>query len=105
MFRAEGITILVSPPQAPGANAICERIGTLRREVFDRLLVVHEHHLRWLLIEYLRYYNSTRPHRAFGQLTPAQAETRPREPINLARHQICRKQVLGGLIHEYQIAA
>ena len=30
---AAGITILASPPQAPRANAICERvIGTLRRE-------------------------------------------------------------------------
>jgi transposase InsO family protein len=106
VFRAEGIRILVCPPQTPGANAICERIiGTLRREVFDRLVVVHEHHLRWLLIEYLRHYNSTRPHRALGQLAPAQAETRPPEPINLAEHQIRRKQVLGGLIHEYQIAA
>ena len=46
-----------------------------------------------------------RPHRALGQLAPAQAATRPPEPINLAEHQIRRKQVLGGLIHEYQIAA
>ena len=105
VFRAEGIRILVCPPQAPRANAICERIiGTLRREVFDRLLVIHEHHLRWLLIEYLRHYNTARPHRALGQLAPAQAETQPPEPINLAEHQIRRKQVLGGLIHEYQIA-
>ncbi len=106
VFRAEGIRILVCPPQAPRANAICERIiGTLRREVFGRLLVIHEHHLCWLLIEYLRHYNTARPHRALGQLAPAQAETRPPEPINLAEHQIRRKQVLGGLIHEYQIAA
>ena len=69
------------------------------------LLVVHEHHLRCLLIEYLRHYNTARPHRALGQLAPAQAETRPPEPIDLAEHQIRRKQVLGGLIHEYQIAA
>jgi len=27
------------------SNAICERIiGTLRRELFDRLLIVNEHH-------------------------------------------------------------
>jgi transposase len=33
VLQAEGITILASPPQAPRANAICERIiGTLRRE-------------------------------------------------------------------------
>jgi hypothetical protein len=58
-----------------------------------------------MLTEYLRHYNTARPHRALGQLAPAQAETRPPEQINLAEHEIRRKQVLGGLIHEYQIAA
>jgi len=34
VFTAEGIKILASPPQAPRANAICERIiGSLRREL------------------------------------------------------------------------
>jgi putative transposase len=47
VFTAEGIRILLSPPQAPRANAICERmIGTLRRELLDRLLIVNERHLR-----------------------------------------------------------
>jgi putative transposase len=105
VFQAEGITILASPPQAPRANAICERIiGTLRRELSDRMLIVNEHHLRQVLTEYLRHYNTARPHRALGQLAPAQADTRPPE-INLAEHRIRRKQVLGGLIHEYQITA
>jgi len=59
-------------------NAICERmIGTLRREVLDRLLIVNEHHLRWVPTEYLRHYNTARPHRSLGQLTPAQAGTCP----------------------------
>jgi putative transposase len=45
VFLADGIRILASPPQAPRANAICERIiGTLRREVLDQLLIVSEHH-------------------------------------------------------------
>jgi hypothetical protein len=57
-----------------------------------------------VLTEYLLHYNTARPHRALGQLTPAQAPTRPPE-INLAEHPIHRKQVLGGLTHEYQIAA
>jgi putative transposase len=105
VFIAEGIRILASPPQAPRANAICERIiGTLRRELFDRLLIVNERHLRRVLTEYLLHYNAGRPHSALGQLTPAQASTRPPE-INLAEHRIRRKQVLGGLTHEYQIAA
>jgi len=105
VFQAEGIRILTSPPQAPKANAICERmIGTLRRELFDRVLIVDERHLRRALVEYLRHYNTARPHRALGQLAPAQAGSRSPE-INLAHHRIRRKQVLGGLTHEYQIAA
>ena len=105
VFTAAGIRILASPPQAPRANAICERmIGTLRRELFDRSLIVNEHHLRQVLTEYLRHYNAARPHRALGQLAPAQAHARPPQ-INLAEHRIRRKQVLGGLTNEYQIAA
>ena len=87
VFTAEGIRILASPPQAPKANAICERIiGTLRRELLDRVLIVNEHDLRWALTEYLRHYNAARPHRSLGQLTPAQAETQPPQTINLAEH-------------------
>ncbi len=106
VLTAEGARILASPPQAPRANAICERmIGTLRREFLDRTLIVNEQHLRQVLTEYLRHYNNARPHRALGQLTPAQAGTCPPEPVNLAEHRIRRKRVLGGLTHEYYVAA
>ena len=54
---------------------------------------------------YLVHRNKARPHRALGQLTPAQAETGPPAPINLAEYRIRRKAILGGLTHEYQIAA
>ena len=87
-------------------KGICERmIGTLRREVLDRLLIISEHHLREVLTEYLEDYNTVRPHRGLGQLTPAQADTQPPEPVNVAGHPIRRKQVLGGLTHEYYVAA
>ena len=57
-----------------------------------------------MLTEYLRHYNTARPHRALDQLPPAQAHTPPPQ-INLAEHQIRRKQVLDGLMSQYQIAA
>jgi putative transposase len=38
-------------------------------------------------------------------LAPDQAGTLRPEPINLAEYRIRRKQVFGGLTHEYQIAA
>ena len=106
VFTAEGIRILAGPPQAPRANAICERIiGTLRRELLDRLLIVNEHHLRQVLTEHLLHYNTARPHRSLGQLTPAQTDSHPPDPVNLAEHRIRRKQILSGLTCEYYIAA
>jgi putative transposase len=57
VFTAVGIQTLTSPPQTPRANAICEPlIGTLRRELLDRLLIINEHHLRQVLAEYLQHY-------------------------------------------------
>ena len=47
VFEAEGIQILRSPVRAPRANAICERmIGTIRRELLDKILILHEEHAR-----------------------------------------------------------
>jgi hypothetical protein len=63
------------------------------------LLIVNERHLRQVLTEYLRHYNTTRPHRSLGQLTPAQADSHPPDPVNLAEHRIGRKQILGGLTY------
>jgi transposase InsO family protein len=76
-----------------------DRLGGLIREYAqvaqgDRVFGTHN----------LRHCNAARPHRALGQLAPAQAHARPPQ-INLAEHRIRRKQVLGGLTHEYQIAA
>ena len=101
-----GIRVIKSPPQAPRANAVCERmIGTLRRELLDRILIHGETHLRRVLNEYLTHYNTARPHRTLRQLSPHQTETAPPEPINIADYQLRRKPILGGLTNEYQIAA
>ena len=68
-----GVRTVLCNVRTPRMNAICERmIGTLRRELFDRLLIANERHLRRVLTDYLRHYNAARPHRALGQLAPAQ---------------------------------
>jgi hypothetical protein len=36
-------------------------IGTLRRELLDRILVVNERHLRRILTIYLHHFNTARP--------------------------------------------
>lgn len=80
-------------------------IGTLCRELLDRILIVNERHLRRILTAYLHHVNAARPHRALAQLLPAQAETQPSHVINLAGHQIRRRPILDGLTSEYHIAA
>jgi transposase len=92
--------------QAPRANAICERmIGTLRRELLDKILIVNERHLRRILTVYLHHFNTARPHRTLGQLAPVQAETQSPLMINLADHPVHRGPIVGGLTNEYHLAA
>jgi putative transposase len=76
VFTSAGIRILASTPQAPRANAICERmIGTLRREVLDRRLIVDEHHLRRVLPS--TYGTTTRPAHIFSRPAHTSSSRRP----------------------------
>ena len=88
-------------------NAICERlIGTLRRELLDRVLIVGETHLRAVLAEYQEHYNGARPHQGIDQRTPdGDPDSFHGTPAELDSRRICRKPVLNGLINEYQRAA
>jgi putative transposase len=99
VFAAEGIRVLRTPVRAPRANAYAERwVGTVRREVLDRMLIVGCRQLRWVLAEYVDHYNGHRPHRALGQAPPLE----PSVPVVLAPPgRVVRRDRLGGLIHEY----
>jgi transposase InsO family protein len=107
VFQAAGARILVSAVQAPRMNAICERlVGTLRREVLDRTLILGEAHLRAVLTEYQAHYNTARPHQGIAQHVPGSDRHIPRAVVTdrgIAR--IHRRPVLGGLINEYIQAA
>lgn len=88
-------------------NAICERvIGTLRRELLDRILILGERHLALVLREYLIHYNRHRPHQS-RQQRPPDTETQPvRDMAELADlRSVRRKRVVAGLISEYHHAA
>ena len=58
VFQAAGTRILRTAVQAPRMNAICERlVGTLRRELLDRVLILSEQHLHAVLPEYQAHYS------------------------------------------------
>jgi putative transposase len=99
VFAAEAIEVLTTPVQAPQANAYAERwVGTVRREVLDRMLIMGCRHLRSVLTEYADHYNLHRPHRALAQAPPLG----PGEPPTFVpAGSVMRRDRLGGLIHEY----
>jgi len=106
VFAAEGTRIIKSPVRAPRANAICERvIGTIRRECLDRMLILGRRHLQAVLAEYVEHYNVHRPHRSLDQRAPSALDTSPALIGDVDPARLRRTDRLGGLIHEYRIAA
>jgi putative transposase len=105
VFRTDAIRTIRTPVRAPRANAFIERsIGTVRRECLDRILIVDRRHLDRVLPAYIRHYNEHRPHRSLHQRPPIH-EAPPGSETVVALDRLRRRDVLGGLIHEYEIAA
>jgi putative transposase len=100
VFVTEGVEVVRTPYRSPTANAYAERwVRSARAECLDHLLIVNEAHLRQVLAAYVAHYNQARPHQGIGQQVPIRREQRARQgPVR------CR-DVLGGLIHEYDRAA
>lgn len=96
-----GIRTVLTLVHAPNANAVAERrIGTLRRECLDHLIVRNERHLSRVLREYVAHYNAKRPHRTLtldspgGRVLP---NAKPGSSASIVRH-----KVLGRLQSEYE---
>jgi putative transposase len=106
VLSGAGIEVVKIPPQSPRANAYAERwVRTARAEVTDRLLIAGSRHLRAVLDEYAAHYNRHRPHRARNLRPPDCADITTVAVTDLTTATIRRREVLGGLIHEYEKAA
>jgi putative transposase len=105
VFRAEGTEVLRTPVQAPNANAHAERwVRTVRAECLDWLLIFGRGHLEQVLRVYVQHYNAHRAHRAL-RLQPPE----PTVGLTLTGMgqppRVHRRDLLGGLVHEYRQAA
>jgi putative transposase len=91
--------------QAPTMNAICERlIGTLRRELLDRTLILDQAHLRAVVTDYQEHYNTARPHQGIDRRVKEAVPAPRAAAADPGAWQIRRKPVLSGLINEYEQA-
>ena len=99
VFTSIGMRILRSAPRAPRANSYAERwVGTARRECTDRFLIYNRRHLTHVLEEYVRHYNTHRPHRSLDQRPPLAP---PATVSPIGPRVLHRERVLGGLVNEY----
>ena len=106
VFAAAGVEVVKGPPRAPRANAFAERwVRTVRSDCLDWALIWNERQLSRVLTEYLRHYNTARPHRALDLQPPLPARTLTVVGDIAATPAVERVDVLGGLIHEYRRAA
>jgi transposase InsO family protein len=103
VFTATDIRIIRTPVRAPRANAIAERfVGSVRRELLDRILITNRRHAAAVLRQDEQHYNSHRPHRTLGQAAPLRPLP---QPTMSETNTVRRRDRLGGLLHEYQQVA
>ena len=103
IFATEGAEVILTPVRAPKANAFAERwVETVRTECLDWTLVLGRGHLERLLRDYVHHYNTHRPHRGLGLATPEGSE----EEVSAgSSDEVSRRDLFGGLIHEYRAVA
>jgi len=106
VFRSAGCEIIRTPFRAPQANGVAERfVRTVRSECLDWLLILNEQHLKHVLADFVARYDGHRPHRALG-LKPPHPTRSSVAPAGKQREiRVERRDRLGGLIHEYVLAA
>src|SRR5262249_16885797 len=103
LLESDRIKVIRTPVRAPNANAHIERwVGTVRREWLDGILIVGRRQLAHVLRVYVRHYNGERPHRALDLKPPDRRNRSPVATISTPHAaQVNRRDLLGGLIHDY----
>jgi len=99
-LKDSGIEEVRSAYNSPWQNPFVERFfGSLRRELLDQVIILHEQHLRNLLSEYVSWYENVRLHQGLAGDSPVPGKD---SENNRAGGKIVSIPVLGGLHHRYQ---
>jgi transposase InsO family protein len=93
-----GIRVVLTPVQAPNANAFAERfVRSINEECLDRMIPLGERQFRRAVAEFVHHYHCGRNHQGLGNalITPAGGTT----------GRVHRRPRLGGLLNYYERAA
>jgi transposase InsO family protein len=102
---SSSINELLTPIEAPRANAICERfIGSLRQECLDFFMIFNQNQLNLIVHAYLSYYNHHRPHQGIQQRIPAKYKKKRMPWSSKVKGKVILTPVLHGLHHTYAYA-
>jgi len=94
--------VIKTPVHSLKATAFAERVvRTIRWDLLDWTLVLGRRHLDRILRRYAEHYNAERPHRGLELAVPDGPTPLQTDLFS----KIERRDVLGGLIHEYHAVA
>jgi hypothetical protein len=106
VFQSSGLETVRTPFRAPEANSVAERfVRTVRSECFDRLLILNDQHLARVLDVFVEHYNGHRPHRALDLTPPCPTRPLVAPATEWGAPRVQRRDRLGGVVHEYVLAA
>jgi transposase InsO family protein len=106
VFRSQGTEIVRTPLRTPQADGVTERfVRTVRTEWLDWLLILNDQYLERILEVFADYYNGHRPHRALSLAPPVTRRAGVVSASSFGDARILRRDRLGGVVHEYSLAA
>jgi putative transposase len=98
LIESAGTIVKKPTAKSPNMNAFAERWAqTVQVECLDHFVVLGEDHLRYIINEYVDYFNTERPHQAMNNCPL----TAPAETPALAEGKILCRERLGGMLRHY----
>jgi hypothetical protein len=73
--------------------------------MLDHVLILGRRHLVGVLRQYAAHHNSHRPHRGLGLRCPQDVRDPVSRAVRARPVETSRREILGGLIHEYHARA
>jgi putative transposase len=99
-LRSMGVEPVRTAPRSPWQNPYVERFGgTLRRELFDKVMVFNRTQLHRLVCQFVAYYHQDRCHLGLEKDAPDPRAVTPRPST---RPGVVAQPRVGGLQHRYE---